>query len=133
MKTQRGVKSCSSLVFNLGARRVRVVNATLWSLYVPGKIQDAHFWRGCVGPRAVLDGYGEDKSLPPPNPGSNPGQFISYFVAVPNKLSRPKNLDLYLYFYPSFLSLQTKPRPMCAEMPAHIPTNCPSFLSRFIE
>jgi len=64
--TQTDVKRCRSLVFNLGARRVCVVSATTRSLYAPGKIQDAHFWGGCVGPRAVLNGYGEDKILPPP-------------------------------------------------------------------
>ena len=60
MQAQMGGKGIAVPICNLGVGRGWVVNAMLWPLYYPGKSHCRGDW---VGPRAVLDGFREEKIL----------------------------------------------------------------------
>jgi hypothetical protein len=68
-----------------------MVNATPRPLY-PRERPGTGCIGGWVGPRAGLDRCGKSRSppLPPPHRDSFPGPFSAKCVAIPTKLSRPK-------------------------------------------
>jgi hypothetical protein len=53
-----------SLLFNFGARRGWVFNATPWPLYSWKRRPGTHFIGGWAGPRAGLYGYGKSRPFP---------------------------------------------------------------------